>query len=131
MSRRIRLNNVISLRYVAPTMAQSQISRTLWDKAAVSWMAAILSQEEFDSPAPGAGGEQQTASADADIPNPVEVPPRLAGIGDLTVQVVSTAPDRALWNTLIAYENPPRGAARRARPGMSPSEFPCVWPVPS
>ena len=41
-----------------------------------------------------------------DIPEPVEVPSHPAGIGALDVRLVSTASERALWNTLIAREHP-------------------------
>ena len=130
-------------------MAQSQISRTLRDEAAVSRIAAILSQETFDSRSAlgrrictefsfvDATGRLQVAGCmkalaaladtvpcivlppprspavtnrprqlDADIPEPAGVPSHPAGIGDLTVQVVTTTPDRTLWNTLIAREHP-------------------------
>ena len=128
-------------------MAHSRISQTLRDAAAVSRIAAILSQEPFDSrralgrricavfsfvdatgrlqfagcmkelatladtepciilpPARSAAVKNWPRQLDAVVPEPVGVPPHLAGIGDL--EVVTTSPDRALWDTLIAREHP-------------------------
>ena len=130
-------------------MAQPRISRTLRDEAEVSRIAAILSQETFDSRRAlgrricaefsfvDATGRLQIAGCmkalatlantepcivlppprspavnyrprqlDADVPEPVGVLPHLAGIADLAIQVVTTSPDRALWNTLIARKHP-------------------------
>ena len=43
---------------------------------------------------------------EADVPVPIGVPPHLAGIDGLTLGLVTTPSDRALWNTLIAREHP-------------------------
>ncbi len=130
-------------------MAQSQISRTLRDDAAVARVASILSQERFDSrsalgrriceefsfldargrprlagcmKALGALAERDSGIAlpppkapaignrprqlEADVPEPEDVPPHPARIGDLGIVAVARAADRALWNTLVAREHP-------------------------
>ena len=58
-------------------------------------------------PAPKSGGVDITPRLlDAPVPDPVEVPAVLSQVEDIAIVPVTTAADRALWNTLIAREHP-------------------------
>ncbi len=56
--------------------------------------------------APVAGVNNRPRRLEDDISESAWVPSYLAVIGDLTIQVVNTIPDHALWNTLIEREHP-------------------------
>ena len=58
-------------------------------------------------PAPKSGGVDITPRLlDAPVPDPVDVPAVLSQVEDIAIVPVTTAADRALWNTLIAHEHP-------------------------
>ncbi len=58
-------------------------------------------------PAPQAGvADNRPRQLARDVPEPVGVPSHPSRIGALAIRLVSTASDRALWNTLIAREHP-------------------------